>query len=170
METQLKAYYLKPEGLQVLTLFGYATKGIPSLEVNGVGKLSKNIKEKLIFLTRNRHLNIPLRRYVVCVDQNDGVAKTEEELKWLEFPLLLIYWYMAGLVPIKKLDNCITSGWIKPDGTITINQLEEIHKKTIEMQLSEKEKKHLLYIGNPYASISSELLFEHIEDLEFKYV
>ena len=68
MDTQIKSFYKSPQGIKFVTIFGHATKGVPALEINGVGKLSKNIKEKLIFITRTRKLPIPLRRFVICVD------------------------------------------------------------------------------------------------------
>jgi hypothetical protein len=43
METQIKAFYKTPQGIRFVTLFGYASKGVPALEINGFGKLSKNI-------------------------------------------------------------------------------------------------------------------------------
>jgi hypothetical protein len=59
-----------------------------------------------------------MRRFVICLDQNELSEKDINHLKWLEFPLLLLYWYLCGLVPIRKLDNCVASGWINMRGDI----------------------------------------------------
>lgn len=165
METQIKAYYHTNGGLKLITLFGYATKGVPALEINGVGKYSRNIKEKLIYLTRNRQLSIPLRRFVICVDINELSASEIDSLKWLEFPLLLIYWYLAGLIPIGKLDNCIAGGWLKTNGEIY--QLSQSEAR-FQNQLRGHEKKHYLLIGDQTAEIDASKLLEHIPSLKFK--
>ena len=47
METEIKSYIKTKTGIKVITIFGYASRGVPGVEINGVGKLSKNIKEKL---------------------------------------------------------------------------------------------------------------------------
>ena len=92
METQIYSYFKTPKGLKVVTIFGYATRGVPGLEITGFGKLSKNIKEKLIYITRTRKLKLPTKRFVICIDINDfDHDSTSQDLKWLEFPTLLIF-------------------------------------------------------------------------------
>ncbi len=169
METQVRTFYQTSKGFKVFTIFGYATKGIPSLEINGAGKLSKNIKEKLIFLTRNRKLNIPHRRFVICIDQNDDIDNDEALLKWLEFPLLLTYWYLAGLVPIGRLENCFCSGWIKPNGEIFHFPLNERQEQILSKGLPAPERDRVLFIGKNDSSIDSQMLLEHIPNLQFHY-
>lgn len=165
METQMKAYLQTSHDFKFVTIFGYSSKGVPSLEINGVGKLSKNIREKLIYLTRTRKLRIPLRRFVICVDKNEIGQLSEEHLKHLEFPILLVYWYLAGILPIKKLENCFSSGWIKANGEIY---------QSIFQQNNVKEDEELKFIGHldcfnyTTCTIESSLLLEHIPNLKFK--
>ena len=168
METQVKAFYQTNKGFEIFTIFGYVTKGVPSLEINGAGKLSKNIKEKLIFLTRNRKLNVPQRRFVICVDQNDQLQNDEQLLKWLEFPLLLTYWYLAGLVPIRKLENCLTSGWIRPNGEIFHFPLSDQMRNQVLKTIAPIERDQTLFIGGAESCIHSQMLLEHIPQLTFK--
>lgn len=168
METQVKAFYQTNKGFEVFTIFGYATKGVPGLEINGAGKLSRNIKEKLIFLTRNRKLLIPHNRFVICVDQNDQLQNDEQLLKWLEFPLLLTYWYLAGLIPIKKLENCISSGWMKANGEIFHYDLSDQMRNQILRRLPPIEREQCLFIGGAESCIHSSMLLEHIPGLSFK--
>ncbi|MAZ49977.1 MAG: hypothetical protein CME65_15550 [Halobacteriovoraceae bacterium] len=168
METQVKAFYQTNKGFELFTIFGYVTKGVPSLEINGAGKLSKNIKEKLIFLTRNRKLAIPHRRFVICVDQNDQLQNDEQLLKWLEFPLLLTYWYLAGLIPIKKLENCVTSGWIRANGEIFHHSLSDYSRGQILKRIPPLERDQTLFIGGAESCIHSSMLLEHISGLSFK--
>lgn len=174
METQIKAFYKSSQGIEFVTIFGYATKGVPSLEINGVGKLSKNIKEKLIYLTRLRKLQVPLRRFVVCVDLNELNDKHTQHLKWLEFPLLLMYWYLCGLLPIRKLDNCISSGWIKTNGEIFQMSLDQKFNNYCHDFFNPIELKQLKIInlsddpGSGIDTINSSSLLEHIPNINFK--
>lgn len=174
METQIKAFFQTPQGIKFVTLFGYASKGVPSLEINGVGKLSKNIKEKIIFLTRTRKLKIPLRRFVVCVDINELNQIGEQYLKSLEFPILLLYWYLCGLVPIRDLNDCLTSGWIKANGEIFQTEVPSNFQRSYKDYFNFEERRELKLIGPPQnhnvdiCLIESSLLLEHIEKLKFK--
>lgn len=119
METQLQSCYFTKKGPTLITLFGYSTKSVPGLEINGLGKYGKSIKEKIVFVTRARQLQIPLKRFVLNVELDDGVGDLESSsVKWLEYPLLLHYWFLAGLLPISKLDNCLAVGSLSPGGVI----------------------------------------------------
>ena len=174
METQIQSFYRTSQGVKFISLFGYATKGVPGLEITGVGKLSRNMREKIIFLSRSRRLPIPLRRYVLCVDVNELGDQSSESLKWLEFPMLLLYWHMAGLVPISKLDDCLCSGHLKTNGEITQMNLGNRFTALVEKQFSQTSIRDLKIIDsptqgeNPLWLIESALLLEHIEGLHFK--
>lgn len=119
METQLQSCYFTKKGPILITLFGYATKSVPGLEINGLGKYGKAIKEKIVYITRARNLQIPLKRFVLNVETNDELGDLESSsVKWLEYPLLLHYWFLAGLLPISKLDDCLAVGSITPSGLV----------------------------------------------------
>lgn len=176
METQMKAFYQTPEGLKFVTIFGYCSRSIPSLEINGVGKFSKNIKEKLIFVTKARRLVIPQRRFVICVEMDELNSKTSHMYKWLEFPLLLMYWYLSGLIPISHLDDCLSSGLVMSHGEIVIpaqnKELPMLAKQEFESQNIDSIK----LIGNsgllqgPLWQIDAKLLLEHIPNLKFRTI
>lgn len=175
METQIRSYIATSKGVRTVTIFGYATKGVPGLEVNGVGKLSKNIKEKLIYLTRTRKMNLPTKRFVICVDINDldnDIALCE--LKWLEFPILLVFWYLASLLPINKLDDCLCAGWVSSKGDIFQTNSPARLKQELLKKLNPVEVMDLKlitfveeYEGDFY-SIDSAMLLEHIVNINFK--
>ena len=175
METQIYSYVQTPKGPKVITIFGYATRGVPGIEISGSGKLSKNIKEKLIYMTRARKLKLPTKRFVICVDLNDlEFDLPQSELKWIEFPMLLMFWYLAGFIPIKKLDDCVCAGWISTRGDIyqsfAPNLLKELMKKkvnpvilkSLKLITSAGDQEHGLW------NIDSAMLLEHIEYLNFK--
>lgn len=116
METQIQSYSFSKRDPGPVTLFGYATKSLPGLELNGLGKYGKTLKEKIIFLTRSRQLSVPLKRFVISAEFD--LDQDPEVLRWLDLPMLLLYWYLAGLLPMGRLDNCLAVGHITPGGVL----------------------------------------------------
>lgn len=166
METQLQSCYFTKKGPSLITLFGYATKSVPGLEINGLGKYGKSIKEKIVFVTRTRQLPIPLKRFVLNVEISDELGDLESSsVKWLEYPLLLHYWFLAGLLPISKLDNCLAIGSLNPSGEV----IEPISKDVIS--LCEENCLHLiassLDIQSAQGYIDGKELFGAVADLKF---
>lgn len=165
METQLHSCYFTKKGPVLVTLFGYATKSVPGLEINGLGKYGKTIKEKIVFITRSRQLQIPLKRFVLNVEITDEMGDLESSsVKWLEYPLLLHYWYLAGLLPISKLDNCLAIGSLTPHGEV----VEPINASVVDM--CEAHKLHLIAsseIETPSGVIDGKDLFGSIAELYF---
>ncbi len=119
METQLQSCYFTKKGPALISLFGYSTKSVPGLEINGLGKYGRAIREKVVFITRSRSLPIPLKRFVLNVEISDELGDLEgASVRWLEYPLLLHYWFLAGLLPISTLDNCLALGALNPSGVV----------------------------------------------------
>jgi hypothetical protein len=119
METQLQSCYFTKKGPALVSLFGYATKSVPGLEINGLGKYGRTVREKVVFVTRTRGLPIPLKRFVLNVELTDDLGDLEgAAVRWLEYPLLLHYWFLAGLLPITTLDNCLALGALNPGGLV----------------------------------------------------
>lgn len=167
METQLQTCYFTKKGPALITLFGYATKSVPGLEINGLGKYGRAIKEKIIFVTRTRSLQIPLKRFVLNVEFNDDLGDLESNsVKWLEYPLLLHYWFLAGLLPISKLDNCFAVGSLSPSGLVE----EPLSEMVISM--CDQFDLHLISsyhdIESPRGVIDGKDLFGSITQLDFK--
>ena len=145
---------------------GYATKSVPGLEINGLGKYGKAIKEKIVFVTRTRQLQIPLKRFVLNVELTDELGDLESSsVKWLEYPLLLHYWFLAGLLPISKLDNCLAIGSLTPSGEVN----EPIDSSVVE--LCDENDLHLIaskVVEAPNGIIDGKDLFGSITELDFK--
>lgn len=168
METQLQTCYFTKKGPALVTLVGYATKSVPGLEINGLAKYGKAIKEKIVFVTRTRGLQIPLKRFVLNVELSDDLGDLESNsVKWLEYPLLLHYWFLAGLLPISKLDNCLAVGSLTPSGLVE----EPLNSQVVH--LCEENDLHLIAstntIESPLGVIDGKDLFGEIADLEFKW-
>lgn len=167
METQLQTCYFTKKGPALVTLFGYSTKSVPGLEINGLGKFGRAIKEKIVFVTRTRGLQIPMKRFVLNAEITDELGDLEStSVKWLEYPLLLHYWFLAGLLPISKLDNCLAVGSLNPSGLV------EEPLSPLVVELCEKHHLHLISsfqgIDGPMGIIDGRDLFGDIANLEFK--
>jgi hypothetical protein len=168
METQLQTCYFTKKGPALVTLFGYSTKSVPGLEINGLGKYGKAIKEKIVFVTKTRNLRIPLKRFVLNAEITDDLGDLESSsVKWLEYPLLLHYWFLAGLLPISKLDNCLAVGSLNPSGLI------EEPMNSLVIELCEKYNLHLISssqgLETPMGIIDSKDLFGEVAQLDFKW-
>ena len=117
MQTQLQTCLFLKNQTIYLPLFGYASKSVPGLEINGLGKTSKNIKEKIIYLSKEWKLKTPQKKFVLCLDQQMGIEDSSiKTYQNLELPLLLMYLYLSGNLPMARLDNCFASGTIAPSG------------------------------------------------------
>ena len=105
------------EGMKFMHLFGYSSRGIPGLEIVGLGKRGRTVKEKLTFLSRQQNNSLPLKRFVLGIDPIHKVER-KDELDFLELPLLVLYWSLMGWIPLKSLDNCFSSGRVFPGGAL----------------------------------------------------
>jgi hypothetical protein len=113
-------------------IFGYASNGIPGIEIVGVGKYARTMKEKFIYLSRAKKLKFPLKRFVLCVEgEIEGKKFKDEEYRYLELPLLIMLWSLTGHLPLQQLEDCFASGKISVEGEVT------------ELNLSESEQKQL---------------------------
>ncbi len=134
MNMRTKSLY--PYGGQYcpVDIFGYASNGIPGIEIVGVGKYARSMKEKFIYLSREKKLKFPLKRFVLCVEgELEGKKFKEEEYRYLELPLLMMLWSLTGHLPLQQLEDCFASGKISIEGDVTALPLTENE----QMQLSE---------------------------------
>jgi hypothetical protein len=120
MNRQMFAMVPKNNDLSFCELFGYRTRGLPGLEIVGLGQRGRLIKEKLLYLNRKNNIKVPPRRYVICIEDQMVEKLKGEDLHWLELPLLIMYWSMAEIIPIKNLEDCFCGGKINASGKITM--------------------------------------------------
>ena len=77
LETQIKGILPNKEEYFLIDIFGYSSKGLPGIEIVGLGPKGKNIKEKFVYMGRLRQLQGRSRRQsprlAVCV-RADGSA------------------------------------------------------------------------------------------------
>ena len=126
MELRLKTFYQSSQGPQLIDLFGYSTRGMPSLEVYAHPRTSKVLKEKILFLTKARKMQLPPRRYVLCMDLGQ-MKRPLDDFGNFELPFLLLFWSLAKALPIKKLDDCVCMGEVHVDGLIISKELSPDH-------------------------------------------
>jgi hypothetical protein len=173
MESQIYSFIKTPEDLKITTLFGYATKGVPGLEVTGLGKRSKNIKEKIIYLTRTRKLKIPTRRFVLCLDINDLANRLDtQQLKHFELPTLLLFWHLAKVLPIQKLSDCVCSGQVNTTGEIFQDQIPNNLKQAFKEKLNPVKAKSIKLIHHEeheeFWNLNSSMLLHHVPDISIQ--
>lgn len=120
METSIKVVIPTAKNFEFSTLFAYTTHGIPGIDIVGMGKYTKAVKEKLIYLCRCRKIKLPLKRFVLCLEQSEDILRLDwDELRWLEFPYFLLLLHLLELLPIHHLDGCLTAGTLNSDGVVS---------------------------------------------------
>ena len=117
---RLTALYPGANSLGEMEIYGYCSKGLPGVEVVGLGSLGRSIKEKMIFLSRQFGIKIPLKRYVLCIDLPAELKKekTSDDCRWLELPILILFWTLSGNLDLENLDDCMAIGKVQVNGTI----------------------------------------------------
>jgi len=117
MQMKLNAMLHNGRKFCSIPIFGYSTQGIPGVDVIGLGKMGRSLKEKIIFLTKSSNFKIPLRRFVLCIDVKE-LPDDLDELRLLELPFLILFWSLSGILPITCLDDCFACGRIDVSGTV----------------------------------------------------
>ena len=135
---QILAIYYLGGRYKISPIFGYASKGLPGLEIVGLDRKARVLKEKLVYLGRCHGVRVPIKRYVLCVED---CPLEGGEGRWLELPLLVLYWKLAGILPIKRLENCFCGGRISTMGAVQIIPLEEYFLDALDKNLGQKQKK-----------------------------
>jgi len=115
MTMKINSYVPINSHLRKVEIFGYTSKGQPGLEILGIGNRGRTLKEKIIYLSKRRNLKFNLLRYVLCVEADD-ISKGD--LNYLELPLLICFWTMAGILKFGRLDNCLCAGKVSLEGEV----------------------------------------------------
>ena len=112
----MQPYRSEPEAIEI---FGYASRGLPGIEIIGLEKLGREIKEKFLYISKIEQIKIPLRKYVLCVEQRQKLNKQHlDGQRWFELPLLILFLTIAGHLKITKLDDCLAIGKVLPNGKL----------------------------------------------------
>lgn len=165
MNMRTKGGYFLGGQFNSVDIFGYASKGIPGIEILGIGKHGRMIKEKFVYLSREKKIKFPCKRFVLCIEGDlENKKFKEEEFRYLELPLLIMLWSLSGELPVSNLDDCFSIGKISVIGEISSFELkEELQIKLWENLIHFEEKKFKIIAPNK--AIIHEL-FYHISTEE----
>jgi hypothetical protein len=174
MYTRIKAVIEKPGGPKAVEVFGYATKGIPGLQVIGMGSSANAIKEKFLYLSKVHELKIPARKYIICIEEKDRGEFKNNERQWLELPCLILFWSLANQLPIKKLEDCFCGGKVSSCGQVESLNFKE--KDLIDLHKSfPRIDKKIKFIGAGKINLPEEIghlplegLFGNMKKLYYK--
>jgi|GEM_PF-2626818 len=135
-----KIYGLLGHGksIEIIEIFGYSSQGLPGVEVIGPGKFSRTLKEKIIFFTKLKKIKLPLKRYILCLDLTENSGE-RAQYQNLELPFLLLLWHLAGVLPMKRIDDCLAYGRISSNGKILIPAIGEQIKLALNNFGNEEE-------------------------------
>lgn len=137
MHKQMYALIPNGEKPYVVELFGYATKGVPGLEIVGLGSRGKSVREKFIYLNKKLGMKMPPRRFVLCVEDQFLASSKDDLFRWIELPFLIMYWSMAGVLPIQYLDDCLCGGKISARGEVETSPLGKLRMDEISHYFEE---------------------------------
>lgn len=121
---RLTGLFLSKGQAEAVQIFGHASRGVPGVEIVGLGPQSKLMKEKFIFLFKQMEIKTPLKRFVLCVEKEILLNKDANDLTWLELPLFVLLSSLAEIIPITRLDDCYCSGRLSLIGEVeTLDQI-----------------------------------------------
>lgn len=135
---RIKAAFSFQKTDHLVDIFGYCTKGVPGLEIIGLGAQGRVIKEKFIYLSRSQEIGLPLRRYVLCLEENPLLKEASaDELRWLELPMLILFWSLGKQLFFSKLEDCLACGLVTPGGRI-LSRVPNISNWPEDWQLADE--------------------------------
>lgn len=151
MEARLLSLYPHLKKYVGVTIFGHTSRGIPGVEVVGLGSSNRILKEKLIYINRLYNVELPLRRYTICVENFYRESGRERhQVEWLELSLLVVYWKLAKRLSLSNMENCFCSGRLSTGGTIESLALEQSFLKGLNSKLMGNGRKlSYLSTGRP---------------------
>ena len=120
MKGRILGIYPHHGKFQVVNIFGYKNRGVPGIDVVGLGHRGRYIKEKFVYLLKEHSAQSKLEHYVLCVDDIFDEALKNGNYRWIELSLFLILYSLIGLIKISNLDQCVSMGKVNVDGILEI--------------------------------------------------
>jgi len=123
---QIKSYLKTDQSFFEVVLFGYTSKGMPGIELTGLGAWSREVKQKIIYFSRLHQLNPPLLKYNLCCSLPWSAREMKKlNLSSLELPLTLMFWALGNKISLMVDDKTFSMGQISLPDTIEIICLDE---------------------------------------------
>ena len=132
MQNQIKGVVPDGQKIMVSEVFGYCARGVPGLEIVGLGKRGRIFKEKLNFITRRMRVKVEAKKYVICIDDEIIEKLDSESYRYLELPCLLLYWSLADVIKVKRFDDCLCGGTVSTSGMIREIEFNDSHQNILE--------------------------------------
>lgn len=146
------------KGLVPCHLFGYSSKSLPQIEIVGLGKRGKILKEKIVYWLKNRNLRLGAKRYVICLESFERINFDEQDsVLWLELPITLLLLVLSDVVSLHEIEKCFCVGYLDLRGKVCYPSSEN-NFSVIESSLQNASHPFVL-IGNQEV----EKLFSSIE-------
>lgn len=147
-------------------IFGYSSNGIPGIEIVGMGKHARSMKEKFVYLSREKKLKFPLKRFVLCVEgELESKKFKDEEYRYLELPLLMMLWSLTGHLPLEKLEDCFAAGKISVEGIVSALPLSALQQENLIQLFNLDENQSLKIIAPNKMEIHEECYHLPVEGL-----
>ena len=167
MQSEIQTYIRTKTGYKLLTIFGYTTTSVPSIEIIGLGGMGRIIKEKIIYLSRVRGIKIKPLKYIISLEMNREL--TNVSVEELELPILLVFWHLSGVLSISSLHDCLCSGQVRIDGKIIQTNLDEDKIGEFSSVSQLDHLKHISeYANDMMLNIQTSKLLQHIPKLSFQ--
>lgn len=124
-------------------LFAYSSKSLPSIEIVGMGKRGKIIKEKIIYWFKKRNIRLPSKRYVLCLETFQRLNfEDEESIRWLELPSVILLLVLGDMLQLLQSDQCFCAGRLGLEGEYYF-PTQELNLIEVEKQLMGKNIMHI---------------------------
>lgn len=166
MHSEIQTFVRTKTGYKLLTIFGYTTSSVPSIEIIGLGSMGRIIKEKIIYLSRVRGIKIKPLKYVISIEASSELSHFSVEE--LELPILLVFWHLSQVISISSLHDCLCSGQVRIDGKIIQNHLDESKIDQFQSSSELSELKLISELANDMMwNIQTSKLLSNIPKLTF---
>ncbi len=119
-------------------LFAYSSKSLPAIEIIGMGKRGKIIKEKIIYWLKKRNIRLSSKRYVICLETFQRLNFDDEEsVRWLELPSLMLLLVLGDVLEVSNIDHCFCAGNLGLEGNYFFPS-EQLNIEKVENDFCEK--------------------------------
>lgn len=144
-------------------LFAYSSKSLPAIEIIGMGKRGKIIKEKIIYWLKTRNIRLPSKRYVLCLETFQRLNFDDEEsVRWLELPSLILLLVLGDLIQLLQVDRCFCAGHLGLKGNYYLPN-SDLNLDAVDAQCSPQ---NLLFISRNSHELFLSQSIKQIIDLE----
>ncbi len=141
MQSYINTYQCYNNKLNFFKLFAYSSRGIPGLEINGLGSQGKLIREKIIYISKIKKLKIPNRKFMICLDQENISSLISTDIYLFELPISILFFSLSGIIKMHNFNNLFASGYFDTNGEIFVKLYEGLKSDLREEQILLIDKK-----------------------------